>query len=179
MGVAGELRVRTAGWDPIGEIRLVGEQHYRFRSRNFLQGEAEIVSAGHGIVDACEPQTGAILFQSERLIAQNVKAAAAQDFGNEVRVGVVVMVAKYGKNAQAWTKRGKDLGAGFGIARCRRIVLAGKGSLADEIAGEHHEIGLQLVGEADGRVDNTEVNVTVVVEIAELDDAQTVKMARQ
>src|SRR5690348_3646742 len=171
MGVAGELQVGTTGRHPIGEIRLVGEQHYRFRSRNLLQGKPEIVSAGHGIIDACEPQAGAILFQSKRLIAQNVKAAAAKDFAYKVRIGVVVMIAEHGKDAQAGTKRGKDLRAGFGVARGGRIVLASKRSLADEVAGENHEIGLQLVGEANGRGDDTEVDVTVVVEIAELDDA--------
>src|SRR5690348_7789737 len=176
MGVAGELQVGTTGRHPIGEIRLVGEQHYRFRSRNLLEGKPEIVSAGHGVIDAGEPQAGAILFQSKRLIAQNVKAAVAQDFGYKVGVSVVVMVAEHGKDAQAGTKRGKDLRAGFGFARGGRIVLAGERSLADEVAGENHEIGLQLVGKADGRGDGTDVHIAVVVKIAELDDAQAAKM---
>src|SRR5690242_16721141 len=179
MGVAGELQVHTTGRDPIGEMRLVGEQHYGFRTRNFLQGVLEIVSAGHGVINACEPQAGAILFQSKRLIAQKVKAAAAQDFGYEVGVGVVVMIAEHGKHAQAGTQRGKNLRAGFSVVGGGRIVLAGKGSLADEVAGENHEIGLQLVGQPHGGVDDTDVDVTVVVEIAELDDAQAVKMAWQ
>src|SRR5579863_5182650 len=89
------------------------------------------------------------------------------------------MVAQHSEGAQAWAQAGKDLRAGIGVVGGRRIVMARGWALGDKVTGQDYKVRLQLVGGADGRVDDADIHVAVIVKIAELDDAQSVQTGGQ
>ena len=142
VGMSGEDQGDLLSDGMVGEIGLVRQQDEGFLVRVPAGGE----SGGRGravpqsILDAGEPQAPAVAFQGHRTVCQYGNAMGDQSVGDRVGADQDVVVAQ-DRIAQRAFDVAKHFGAVVAHA-CGKVPRQRIG--ADEVSGQHDEIGSQL-----------------------------------
>jgi len=133
--------------------------------------QVEVGVAGARIVDAAEPETGAISLDGHVLVDYNWCAVSGEGLDDGGGVEGNIVVAK-DSVAQGSGEVGEDLGAAV-----EGVVSGdeGEGAVGDEVAGEKHEVGGDAVDLVDDAFEEVGFSVLIQVDVADLDDAVTVE----
>ena len=178
MRVAGEhevdKRATGVGDDVVGVVRFVcHEQDGAVRFGG--DGEIEVGMAGAGVFDAAEPEASSPAFDRKVLIDENRRAVGDQGMGDHRGTEGDVVVAQDGV-AERSGDSSKDLGTAV------NSVATGdkaESSAGNEVAGEENEVGGQGIDVVDDALQEEGLGVFVEVDVADLDNAVTVKGSRQ
>jgi hypothetical protein len=174
VGVAGEHEIdeMSAGMgdDVVGVVGLVCHEDDGAVGI-FGEGEIEVGMALARIVDAGDPEAGAIALDGDVLVNQNGSAVGSEGVDDGRGVEGDVVVAKDGV-AEGCGEGGEEFGAAAdGVAAGNE----GQGAVGDEVAGEEDEVWGEVVDFADDAFEEEWLGVFVEVDVAELDDAVAVE----
>ena len=84
------------------------------------------------------------------------------------------MVSENRQAAQGRLQLGQKTGAGVNDVSRTLVMVPAKGLGGHKISGQHHQVRPQSVDHGDGFADRHHGKISVVVEVAELHDAQTI-----
>jgi hypothetical protein len=178
VGVAGEHEVdeRAAGVgdDNVGEVGFVCHEEDRAVGLGG-ESEVEVGVTGTGVVDATEPETGAVALDGEVLVDQDGSAMAGEGFDDQGGVEGDVVVAE-DCVAEGCGEGGEDLGA---PADCMVAGDESERAVGNEVAGEEDEVGGEGVDLMDDALEEERLGVLVEVDVAELHDAIAMEGVRQ
>jgi hypothetical protein len=174
VGVAREDEVGAAGagvaQDGVGEVGLVAHDD---EGAVELGGDGAVeVGLGVGdVVEAGEPETLAVALDGEVLVDERGDAVAGEGVEDALGADLDVVVAEDGV-AEGALQVAQDGGAADGS-------LEGEGPVtragADVVAGEEHQVGLELVDAVDSVLEEGGLGVFLEVDVAELGDAEAVE----
>lgn len=102
-------------------------------------------------------------------VAQNVDAVAAEGAGDEIGADAEIVIAENGEDAAAGAKTAKKLASRVG-------EIAGIG---DEVAGEGDHVRFERIGELDGGEQGFRGKIQAVMNVGEVNDAETVQLAAE
>jgi len=174
VGVAGEHEIDEMaagmGDDVVGVVGLVCHEDDRAVGL-FGEGEIEVGMALTGVVDAADPEPGAVALDRDVLVDQNGNAMGCEGVDDGRGVEGDVVVAKDGV-AEGSGEGGEEFGAAAdGVAASDE----GQGTVGDEVTGEEDEVGGKVVDFADDALEEERLGVFVEVDVAELNDAVAVE----
>jgi hypothetical protein len=178
VGVACEQEIdeMSAGMcdDVVGVVGLMGEKDYGGVWVGG-DGEVEVRVAGAGVLEATEPETGAVFLDCDIFVDQNGGAVAGEGVGHQGGVEGDVVVAEDGV-AEGSGEFGDDLGATIGGVSAGD---EGEGAVGDEVSGEQDQVGGETVNDANDVLKEVGLGVLVEVDVADLHDAVAVEGAGQ
>ena len=94
MGVAGKLEIDGIARNVVGIVWLVGEEHGGFAGGNTVQGGVEIGGAAEYVVDAGEPEAGAVALDGTRIDWTAPGFRRLQGRGDAVGIGENVVISE-------------------------------------------------------------------------------------
>jgi hypothetical protein len=103
-----------------------------------LKRLVQVIGVFINVVYANDPDALAIPFQRYRLIAQDLKTMAIEDFCNDIGIVPVIVIAQNRHDRSSFQLL-KNLGARFGVAGATRAISLKK-RMRDEISSEDGEI---------------------------------------
>lgn len=147
-----------------------------------MQRLLQIVRSFVDVIDADDPDALPGFLDRQGLVSKSVKAMAVEGFGDEIRVGPMIVIAEDGDNLRFENLGSgqllKNLGTGFGVARAFKSVAL-KVRSRDEVAGEDGEIGFECARDANRPFDLSFADIGPKVEITKLGDSKAVKCFRK
>ena len=180
VGVSGKHEVDEGatgvGANVVGVVGRVCHQEYRTIGVRG-NGQIEVGVAGAGIVDATEPEAGAVTLDGYIPVDQDGGTVSGEGIDNGVSVEGDVVVAE-----DRVAKRGREGGEDLGAAT--EGVVSGdesEGAVGNEVAGKEHKVGGggEAVDLLDDALEEVGFGVLVEVDVADLDDAVAVEGRRQ
>ena len=172
VGVAGEHRVdpgeaRMAD-DVVDVVRLVAHEDDG-RAGGVGDGEVEVGVAGAGVVGAAEPEVVGAALDGNVAVDEHGRAVGRERGDDVAGADADVVVAEAGvalRRLEALEDLGGDAGGAPG-------VLVRGGAAADEVAGDENEVGVKLVDDVDGVLEEPGLGVLLEVDVGELNESES------
>ncbi len=162
--------------NPVGEIRLVGQQDGGFAGRNVVQSFVEIGGFAENVVHSCQPKSPTIALDGHGLVGEDMNSLRGQSICNAIGIGEYIMISQHSPETVGRLEIAEQPGTRLGC-RCRRGMFA-KERHRHEIASQYDQLGTESIDYGDCRTDRVNREVGIVMEVAEQRDIESVEVSR-